>query len=225
MKNKKIICGSFVLAIFLNACTAAETALENTIKKTLNNMNEMDTKTIGTSSGAAIGALAGNLIGKDTKGTLIGTAIGGLAGLGWAAYKDQQSQELSSKIQNKEIKINNNQKYITLNLPERALFSTNTHILDNGARELNEIVEVVKQYPESKIIVIGHTDNLGSYSQNMDLSTNRARSVTDYLIRQGISANRVTAYGEGSRNPIEDNNTEYGRYKNRRVEIQIVPAT
>ncbi|HEX2682687.1 MAG TPA: OmpA family protein, partial [Ferruginibacter sp.] len=67
----------------------------------------------------------------------------------------------------------------------------------------------------------GHTDNVGSDNLNQPLSEQRAKAARDYLIRKGLTENRVEAKGYGSSKPVADNNTEEGKRKNRRVEIVL----
>lgn len=71
-------------------------------------------------------------------------------------------------------------------------------------------------------MVIGHTDNTGSFEKNQVLSEQRAYSVANYFVAQGVTQDRVQAVGYGPRQPIADNNTEQGKQTNRRVEIQII---
>ncbi len=84
---------------------------------------------------------------------------------------------------------------------------------------IDQIVKMLKQNPELKVSVEGHTDNVGSDKSNKTLSENRAKSVMNALISQGIDKSRLSYKGWGSSKPIADNTTEDGRYKNRRVEI------
>jgi outer membrane protein OmpA-like peptidoglycan-associated protein len=84
---------------------------------------------------------------------------------------------------------------------------------------IDQIVEMLKQNPDLKISVEGHTDNVGSDKSNQSLSENRAKSVMNALISGGIDKSRLSSKGWGATKPIEDNSTEEGRFENRRVEI------
>ena len=187
MKNTKLICSVLLAGSLFGACTA--TGYNN--------------KTTGTAGGAAVGALIGQAIGQDTKGTLIGAGIGALAGLGWGAYKDQQTKELQARLQNTQVKVTDEGNYINLNLPGGVTFPTNGYVIGNGFYgPLNDIASVLNQYPETRIVISGNTDNTGAYSYNMDLSVKRARSVADYLVRRGVNPNRITINGFGPDRPI-----------------------
>lgn len=88
--------------------------------------------------------------------------------------------------------------------------------------KLDAIVDVMKQYPNSKWMINGHSDNTGNAKSNTELSSKRATSVQRYFISKGISPDHLFADGYGSENPIADNNTPEGRKMNRRVEIILV---
>ena len=87
---------------------------------------------------------------------------------------------------------------------------------------LDEVVMMMKAYPEMKIEVYGHTDSIGSDSYNENLSLQRAKSVVRYIQSRGIDGSRMTAVGYGEKYPIATNSTSEGRFKNRRVEIEVL---
>ena len=87
---------------------------------------------------------------------------------------------------------------------------------------LTPIIDYMKKYPNKKIRIVGHTDNIGSEEYNKILSSNRAVSVKNYFIQKGISSNRLFVYGAGESHPIKSNETERGRLLNRRVEFKIL---
>ncbi len=215
MKNtKKALC-SLLLGLTLVGCTSSPF---------LDETGSVNKKTSGTAGGAAAGALIGQLIGKDTKGTLIGAGIGALAGLGWGAYRDHQEQELRERLKNTQVQVSREGENLNLYLPGGVTFATNSaNIAGSFYNPLNSIASVLTQYPETRIVVNGYTDNTGRPEYNLELSQRRANSVKDYLISQGVSANRITAIGHGINNPRATNSTPQGRAENRRVEIQILP--
>jgi outer membrane protein OmpA-like peptidoglycan-associated protein len=88
--------------------------------------------------------------------------------------------------------------------------------------ELDRLATLLKNNPEKKIEIGGHTDNLGSDEANLTLSNNRAQSVVDYLVKKGIAVNRLTAKGYGESVPIATNDTDAGRSKNRRTEFRVI---
>ncbi len=94
-------------------------------------------------------------------------------------------------------------------------------IKDQSANVLNDIIGIMKEYPNTNFLIEGHTDSTGSESLNMGLSNDRANSVKDYLISNGIPSNRHKHAGFGEDRPIDTNNTREGRANNRRVEISL----
>jgi peptidoglycan-binding protein ArfA len=86
---------------------------------------------------------------------------------------------------------------------------------------LNAVAAKIKACPQAKIAVTGYTDNTGNDAINIPLSNNRAKSVGDYLVSQGVSATEVTTSGQGAASPVASNDTAAGRAQNRRVEITV----
>lgn len=95
-------------------------------------------------------------------------------------------------------------------------------LLQQSYKELKELVEVLNKYPKMKIEVGGHTDGRGTHDYNLRLSESRAKEVVDYLISKGIDSRRLQYKGYGKTQPIDSNNTEEGRSRNRRVEFKIL---
>src|SRR5690554_261821 len=103
------------------------------------------------------------------------------------------------------------------------LFNTGKSTFQNVSYSaLDSMVEVMKQYPNAKFAIEGHTDSTGSDKINDPLSNDRANAVREYLISKGVSANRLSSQGFGSKNPIDDNKTVAGRANNRRTEIKLI---
>lgn len=99
-------------------------------------------------------------------------------------------------------------------------FSIGSYALNNAAKvQLSKIMEVLATIPTSKLDIEGHTDDQGSYSDNLRLSEQRAKAVYDYLVAQGISSHRISHRGYGESQPIASNATEAGRSQNRRVQL------
>lgn len=206
MKDKKIIAMLLLTTSLLGACSSMS----------------INKKTSGTTTGTVAGALEGQLIGKNTKGTLIGAGIGALAGLGWGVYKDAQYKELLNALSKTDITVTNNADNINLRLPGKSSFRSGSAILNGGFyASLNSIANIMNKYPETKIQILGYTDNTGNPNSNLNLSLQRAQNVANYLAVKGVAPNRISSVGYGDRNPIGSNSTVGGRLLNRRVEIDI----
>ena len=113
-------------------------------------------------------------------------------------------------------------KQITL-LSKSIYFETASDELKTESyRPLNEISDIMLQYPRSKYKIEGHTDNRGDDNYNLDLSNRRARSVFNYLTSKGIVSGRLSSKGFGEAKPAKTNDTDEGRQYNRRVEINFI---
>ena len=87
---------------------------------------------------------------------------------------------------------------------------------------LDKMVASLKENPKAKIIIEGHTDNTGSEKINLEVSTQRAKTVKEYLVEEGVAASQISVIGKGASEPIADNTISRGRKENRRVEIVLV---
>ena len=103
------------------------------------------------------------------------------------------------------------------------LFATNkSDIKEESEETLQDIIEILKKYPDAKFAIEGHTDSVGSEAYNEKLSDERANSVLRYLVNGGIDKDRLTAKGYGESQPIASNKTGTGRQQNRRTEINLM---
>jgi len=185
-----------------------------------------------TQQGAITGALIGGAIGGASKGgdklgkAAAGAMIGGLIGGAIGSQLDAQARELEADIQNDRVRIVNTGSELIVTLPEGILFATDSAaVMPSLMNDLYAVADNLNRYPNSRVEVIGHTDNTGSAAYNMDLSQRRAMSVATVLRNGGVSAARVVAYGRGEDQPVASNLTPEGRAQNRRVEIIIRPTT
>jgi len=105
---------------------------------------------------------------------------------------------------------------------QNIFFANNAYSLtENSFAELDKIVDLLKENPQLKIQVSGHTDNVGKKEANMLLSTNRAKAVMAYFLNHGIVADRLSAKGFADMKPIAGNDTDQGKSLNRRTEINV----
>jgi outer membrane protein OmpA-like peptidoglycan-associated protein len=171
---------------------------------------------VGAGTGAAIGRH-----GHDTAGILIGTAAGAVAGGLIGHYLDNQSQEIG---QIPDATVTQQQDRLLVTFPGDVLFDTGSATLSTGAQQrLSSFAQTLERYPESNLVVRGHTDSTGTTAGNDRLSQDRAESVRSDLISQGVAGDRITATGMGSQYQVASNASEAGRQQNRRVEIEIIP--
>ncbi len=179
---------------------------------------------IGTAAGAAVGAGLGATLGGNTKSTLAGAGIGALAGglignrLG--AYMDEQEQKLQAiAAQSQAMSVQRSQNVLTATFKSDVMFDVNSASLKPGAyAEIDRVAVVLRDYPQTRIQVAGHTDQSGSETYNQELSERRANAVKSALIQRGVADYRIDAIGFGESMPISSEPA-----LNRRVEIRITP--
>lgn len=179
---------------------------------------------IGAVGGALIGGILGNNIGKGGNGALgavLGGVIGGVAGGVIGNKMDKQAREIQTALPGAQVERVG--EGIRLVLGENAVrFDTNKSTLTATAKaNLDKLVPVFNQYPDTNIQIYGYTDSTGSAEYNLKLSEQRAASVKTYLGTKGIGATRFTTTGLGIADPIATNETPEGRSQNRRVEFAI----
>jgi len=181
---------------------------------------------IGAGGGAVIGGVIGNNVG-DGNNTALGAIIGGVVGGAAGAYignrMDKQAQEIENEIPGAEVTRVGEGISVTFDENSGVYFDTNKSGVNAKSQEtLNTLIKIFKEYPNTNVLVEGHTDNTGSEEYNLTLSKKRAQSVTNYLTSSGLSSGRFTTEWYGETQPKYDNNTVDGRAKNRRVELAIV---
>ena len=197
----------------------------NTVK---NANNKQKGAVIGAGSGAAIGGVIGNNVGDGNNtvlGAILGAAIGGVAGGYIGTRMDRQAERIEEEIPGAEVTRVGEGINVTFTEDAGVYFDTNkSAVQGTSANTLNSMAEILKEYPKSNVLIEGHTDSAGPEDYNEKLSKQRATSVRDYLISEGISASRLTAKWYGENQPVADNSTSEGKAKNRRVELAIVAS-
>lgn len=180
--------------------------------------------TQGAIAGAIVGAATGAAVDdhKRGRGALIGAAVGGLAGGLIGHTLDRQAQEIDAIP---DAQVDRREDRLFVAFPSDVMFDTGSHALYPGAySRLDRLVDSLLRYPDTEVVVKGHTDSTGSRDSNLGLSENRADAVRRYLIARGVAPSRVTAIGFGDAMPLATNQTQAGRQQNRRVEIEIRPS-
>ncbi|MFA6957179.1 MAG: OmpA family protein [Thermoanaerobaculia bacterium] len=175
---------------------------------------------VGAASGAVLGAVVGNQSGSTGEGAAIGAVVG--AGIGTAVgwHMDKQQAELEEVPGIDVTRPSEDEIGITIN--NDILYDVDSSTLRSGSRTtLNEMAGVFAKYPDTMIELYGHADSTGTAEHNQLLSAQRAQSVGNYLVRQGVSSSRIDAIGYGESDPVETNDTASGRQANRRVEIKV----
>ena len=192
---------------------------------TRNATNKQKGTVIGATGGAVIGGVVGNNVGEGNTalGAIIGGVVGGAAGAYIGDRMDKQAQRIEEEIPGAEVERVGEGINVTFDETSGVYFATDKYAIEGQSREaLMSLANIFKEYPNTNILVEGHTDSSGSDAYNLTLSKNRAQAVTNFLTSQGISGGRITTKWYGESQPKYDNSTVEGRSKNRRVELAIV---
>ena len=186
-----------------------------------------------TGTGAIAGAVGGALLGYLTntsngeqgrKNALIGAGIGALGGAAVGRYMDNQQRALESQLSGSGVGVARQGDNLVLRMPSDVTFATNQSSIDARFMPvLDDVAQVLQQYDQSTIDVLGYTDSSGGDAINQPLSERRASSVASELVRRGVIAQRIYVAGMSAQNPVASNATPEGRAMNRRVEILIRP--
>lgn len=216
LKRLVISLFTLVLAFSLSQCKAIQNA-----------NNKQKGAVIGATGGAVLGAIIGNNIGKGGNGELgavIGGVVGGAAGVLIGSKMDKQAQKIEEEIPGAVVERVDDAIVVTFDESSGVYFATNQSSVNQASQQtLNKLTAIFREYPDTNILVVGHTDNVGASEYNMDLSKNRAYAVTRYLTNNGVSRGRLTTNWFGESQPKHDNTTASGRAKNRRVNVAILP--
>lgn len=205
---------SFILGTLLSGCEAAK-----------NTNNTQRGAAIGVVAGGILGAVIGNNVGGGGNGALgavLGGVVGGVAGGVIGNKMDKQARKISETLPG--AKVERVGEGIRLVLGENAVrFDTNKSTLTTTAKaNLDKLVTVFTEYPDTNIQIYGYTDSSGADEYNLKLSEQRAASVKSYLAGKGLVSSRFNTSGLGEAEPIASNETAEGKSQNRRVEFAIV---
>lgn len=215
MKNIAIVVLAFIVSMS-TLFTSCE-SLKNTNKTQRG-------AAIGAAGGAIIGGILGNNLGKGGKGALgavLGGAVGGVVGGVIGNKMDKQAREIDAVLPGADVvRVGEGIKLV---LNENAVrFDTNKSTLTATAKaNLDKLIPVFQEYPDTNIMIYGYTDSTGSAEYNLKLSGERAASVRNYLVSKGLVSSRFSETGLGIADPIATNDTAEGRSQNRRVEFAI----
>lgn len=175
---------------------------------------------IGSGAGGVIGGVIGSQSDNTAQGAILGAMIGGTAGALIGEYMDRQANELEGELEGAEVERVGEGIHITFD--SGILFDFDAYALRDASREnLQELASTLDEYDDTKVLIEGHTDNVGTEEYNLTLSEQRANSVAEYLESLGVDQGRLISRGYGENQPEATNETEEGRQKNRRVEIAI----
>ncbi|MGL6037767.1 MAG: OmpA family protein [Soonwooa sp.] len=212
--NKTNIAALFITStLMLTSCESVKNA-NNTQKGAA----------IGTAAGAIVGGILGNNIGKGGNaplGAVLGGVVGGVAGGVIGNKMDKQAKEIKEVLPGAEVERVGEGIKVTLH-ENTVNFDFNSSNLTSAAKKnLDKLVTVLKNNPDTNINIYGHTDSIGTEAVNLRISQQRAAAVKNYFVANGVAGSRMFTEGLGKGSPIASNDTEAGRAQNRRVEFAI----
>ena len=175
---------------------------------------------IGAGAGAAAGAIVGKLTGSVARGAIIGAAVGGAAGVIIGNQMDQQAKEIETTVPGATVTRVGEGMVVTF--PAGVLFDFDrSDLRPVAADNLRKLAESLQKYSGENVLVVGHTDNVGTTQYNQTLSEKRAQAAAAYLRQQGIDPARILTRGMGEGDPVASNDTPEGQQLNRRVELAL----
>lgn len=175
---------------------------------------------IGATGGAVVGGAIGKANGSTAKGAILGAVVGGAAGMIIGHQMDQQAAELKQNIPGAVVERVG--EGIQVTFASGLLFDFDSDVVRAEARtNLRNLAASLDKYPGSELLIVGHTDSVGTDAYNLGLSQRRAESAAVYLVSQGVDRARLASRGLGETEPVSPNDTDAGRSRNRRVEVAI----
>jgi outer membrane protein OmpA-like peptidoglycan-associated protein len=206
--SKRLVALAWVIAIMLPVlvgCNASKTTKGGAI---------------GAGVGGAIGGAIGHRSDNTVVGAIIGATVGGAAGALIGRHMDKQAEELRKDLEGATVERVG--EGILITFESGLVFDFDSYNLREDTKtNLTELSETLKKYDDTNILIEGHTDSTGEDAYNQKLSENRADAVENFLVTQGIKDSRVTTKGYGESQPLDSNESEAGKQKNRRVEVAI----
>jgi outer membrane protein OmpA-like peptidoglycan-associated protein len=201
------VAGAFVMLLASAGC------------QTLNTKKEQGA-VIGAAGGAVVGGVIGHATGSTARGAIIGAAVGGAAGAIIGHQMDQKAKEIQAKVPGAVVTREGEGLVVTFE--SGLLFDFDSDKLRDASKQnLDNLASSLSEFGDSKLLLVGHTDDIGTDTYNLDLSRRRADAVASYLISRGVPSSRVATSGRGESEPIVPNDNDADRQKNRRVEVAI----
>ena len=212
--------GTAAMALLLSSCDA-----------TRRMSNRDKGVAVGAAGGAVIGGVIGNNVGKKGNtalGAILGAVVGGVAGGIIGNKMDRQAEQIKTEVLGAKVERVGEGIRVTFDEtnPDGSkvgvYFATNKYdITANSKLALDKLIKIFNEYPDTDLLIEGHTDDVGTDEYNLALSQRRAEAVSNYLGNTGINATRLITKWYGEAQPIADNTTTEGKALNRRVEFVI----
>lgn len=171
-------------------------------------------------AGTMVTAPALGTVGATVRSAITGAETTGEAAARVTRQMDEQAQRLAYDLP--RVSVQRIGSGIVVTFPEGLLFAQDSDELSPAARDnLRRFATSLEQHPNTRLMIVGHTDSQGGSERKLELSERRAQAIANFLIDAGVNGGRLTALGRGDAEPIASNDTDAGRQWNRRVEVAI----
>lgn len=176
--------------------------------------------TVRAGSGAGVTRVVDGERSSTTRGAIISAVAGGVTGSIIGGQMDQQVKEIERRVPGATVERVG--EGIEVTFASALLYDVGgDQLRPAGQENLRDLATTFDRYRDTDLLIVAHTDSLGSESDNQALSERRARSVRDFLIEQGVVVGRLRSAGRGGREPLAARVTDVGRHPNQRVEVAI----
>lgn len=221
---KHLIIMAAIGAIFFTSCT---TTLPSTQRRPMSDSasatvpGNSGSERVAVNSGSGSGGfVTGYTLGYTAMSTVRTSTMGGNTGAIISKNMDEQADEMKQVLGDAEVKRAG--EAIVVEFKERVLFGFDrSNLAASAEQNLDKLIAVLQEYPDTNIEILGHTDSKGSRKYNQRLSEKRADAVASYIKSNAVTASRISIKGLGESEPVASNATDEGRAENRRVEFVI----
>jgi outer membrane protein OmpA-like peptidoglycan-associated protein len=210
----------FAISFIINSNTDAQKL--SSPQKPKSNLNKTQKGAIiGVAAGGVIGGIIGSKSKNTALGAILGATVGGAVGTVIGNKMDKQAKKIEEEL-GKAAKVERVGEGIKVTFDNKMLFAFGkSYLNDDNKADLQKFAGTLNEYPDTDLLIVGHTDDVGSNGFNQSLSVRRSSAVKTYLDEIGVANSRLKASGKGESQPILNNDSEYNRSINRRVEIAI----
>lgn len=162
---------------------------------------------------------------QESGATVAGGPPTGIAAAMIGDYMDREEKELQGYASTGDGgRVTRDANQLLLSLRSDVFFDVGSSVLKTGGDErIGRLCEVLNRYPDTRVVINGHTDSTGSEQLNMRLSEERSKVIREAVLSRGVHQSRLESRGYGESTPIASNATEAGRKQNRRIDIELIP--
>lgn len=175
---------------------------------------------VGVGAGIRVDSVVGSHTGSTARDAIIDAVVGGTTGMVIGHRMDQQAKALTLDIPGAVVERVG--EGIRVTFASALLYAPDSDVVrPEGQQKLKALALSMQKYPDTELLIVGHTDGVGTTDHNVDLSSRRASSASRYLSTQGLVSDRIHTSGKGSSEPLDATVTDSSRRTNARLEVAI----